>query len=104
MTELTKEELQDYGNEFNALISASRLEMPLDEYRLQMPHEYFQTKYPDRYQEVSYPDSFEYRRLEIIVEYFNKQLHKTKQLLKRLLRVVGQIIYGNTNQFVCALP
>ncbi len=104
MTELTEHDLQDYGNHFNALISALRLGMDVDQYRLQMPHEYFRAKYPDRYQRISYPKSFDYRRLEIIVEYFNKQIHKTKQLLQKLLRVVGQIIYGNANQFVCALP
>jgi len=103
MTELTEHDLQDYGNNFNALISALRLQMDLDHYHLPMPHEYFIEKYPDKYQRISYPKSFNYKRLEIIVEYFNRQLHKTKQLLQRLLRVAGQIIYGDTNQFICVL-
>ena len=103
MKELTIQDLQDYANHFNALISWLRLGMPIDEYRLQMPHEYLKKKYPKRYQYVSYPDSFEHRRLQLIISYFNQQANKTKQLLKRLLKIVGEMIYGNANQFVQVL-
>lgn len=102
--ELTILDFQDYGNHFNALISALRLGMNVDEYHLQLPHEYLRTKYPERYQKVSYPDSFEYRRLAIVVSYFNQQIRKTKKLLQRLLKVVGEIIYGDSMCFVRALP
>lgn len=104
MTEISKEQLQDYGNHFNALISALRLGMDVNEYRLQMPHDYFRAKYPERYRYIIYPNSFDYRRLEIIIHYFNEQVQKTKKLLRRILKVVGDIIYGDSMRFLRAMP
>jgi hypothetical protein len=94
------EELQDYANHFNGLISWLRLGMPVDDYRLQMPHEYLKRKYPEKYTYyISYPDSFEHRRLQLIISYFNQQVNKTKQLLKRLLKIIGEMIYGDSTNF-----
>ncbi len=105
MTELTKEELQDYGNHFTAsLISVWKFGMDVNECHLQMPHDYFRAKYPERYRYIIYPKSFDYRRLEIVVRYFNQQVQKTKKLLRRILKVVGDIIYGDSMMFLRALP
>jgi hypothetical protein len=94
MQELTIQDLHDYANHFNALISRVRLKMPLDE-ELLMPHDFLRKKYPKKYQQVSYPPTFSYRRLDLVITYFNKQVEKTTMLLKRLLTIIGEIIYGD---------
>jgi hypothetical protein len=103
MKELTTSDLHDYANHFNALISWIRLGRSIDEYQLRMPKEYFENKYPERYMHISYPESFQHTRLQTVISYFNSQVKRTTTLLKRLLTIVGEIIYGNPNQFVYAL-
>ena len=99
MQELTMQDLHDYANHFNAQISRVRLGMPLDE-PLLMPHTYLKEKYPEKYQRVIYPPVFAYRRLSWVLEYFNQQVKKTKALLKRILQIVGEIIYGDEKIFL----
>jgi len=99
MQELSIKDLHDYANHFNAQISRVRLEMPLDE-QLLMPHDFLRRKYPEKYQQVIYPPSFGYRRLDLVLRYFNKQVEKTTMLLKRLLEIVGDVIYGDRTKFL----
>jgi len=99
MQELSIQDLHNYANHFNAQISRVRLEMPLDE-QLLMPHEYLSRKYPERYQNVMYPPAFGYRRLDLVITYFNQQVEKTILLLKRLLKIVGDVIYGDRTKFL----
>ncbi len=100
MQELSIQDLHDYANHFNAQISRVRLGMPLDE-PLLMPHTYLKEKYPEKYQGyLIYPPVFTYRRLYWVLEHFNQQAKKTKALLKRILQVVGEIIYGDRTRFL----
>ncbi len=103
MKMLTTQDLHDYANHFNAQISRVRLHIPLEK-QLLMPHEYLSQKYPEKYQgEILYPPIFGYRRLYLILEYFNQQTEKTISLFKRLLKIVGDIIYGDSNKFMYAI-
>ena len=103
MKELTLQDVHDYANEFNALISTWRLEMNLDGYFLKMTDQYLCNKYPEKHDEIKYPEWFAYKRLQKIIDYFNKQTNKTKILIQRLLSIVGEIIYGDHNRFIYAI-
>jgi len=102
MQELSIQDLHDYANHFNAQISRVRLEMPLDE-ELLMPHDFLRREYPEKYHGInksSYPSTFSYRRLDVVITYFNQQVEKTIMLLKMLLEIVGDIIYGDKRWFM----
>ncbi len=100
--ELTQQDLQDYGNHFNGLISQVRLGKKIT--NLKMPERYFQKKYPKRYLSVLiYPEVFRKKVLEYIINYFNKQVKKTKILVLRILKVVGYLIYQDPYHFEGAI-
>lgn len=94
-------DLHDYANHFSALISRMRLGLSIDEPIL-LPDAYFRAKYPERYQNISY-DTHKIQALKKIVDWFNSQLKKTKDIIKSLFEDIGELIYGNKTHFNEAL-
>lgn len=94
-------DLHDYANHFSALISRMRLGLSIDEPIL-LPDAYFRAKYPSRNYQIS-PEDIKFQAIKKIINWFNSQLQKTKDVIISLFEDIGELIYGNKKHFNQAL-